>query len=326
MALLSNTPSDYTLIPDSNSSSGYRVGSNSDHVLDWPQFTSPKSFLPQEQDREWDGSKPFNILQRITFPSIYKVNGSRVPVPQRMAWCTPDLAAALFNIQGYLQDQYPESRLVLSDLYRSYDMQLQAHLDYTSGKKKAYSPPPGGSVHEAGRAFDLSLDDLLKKPLNLGEFWSIAKTFGVVPIIDRPVSSHKEAWHFECRGSHQRVYDYYRTRLTHTNMSPYEAMVTSMLLDTGHYASTRLGIRDDQRRNIACLQAALIRVGHNPGVIDGWEGPRTREAVSALMSRNTYGFKYNASQIPSYLFAAFNKLQGDFRAEYFSKTPDIGWA
>jgi len=37
---------------------------------------------------------------------------------------------------------------MLSDLLRSYDMQLQAHLDYTSGKKSAFSPAPGGSMHE----------------------------------------------------------------------------------------------------------------------------------------------------------------------------------
>jgi hypothetical protein len=39
-------------------------------------------------------------------------------------------------------------------------MQLQSHLDWKTGKKSAFSPPPGGSLHEAGRALDLDLDSL----------------------------------------------------------------------------------------------------------------------------------------------------------------------
>ena len=267
-------------------------------------------------------SKPtHNVLQRITFPSIYKVNGSRVSVPSRMAWCTPDTYTALFGIQNYLAQDYPESQLILSDLYRSHDMQLQAHLDYTSGKKKAYSPPPGGSMHECGRAFDLSLDDLLKKPLNLAEFWTIAKAHGVVPIIVSPRSGAREAWHFECRGSHQLVYDYYRTQLARTNMSPYEAMVTSALLDTGHFESTRLSLRTDQHVTVAVLQSSLIRLGFDPGVIDGLEGPRTREAVQRMMIQHgrQYHFTFDSNSIGQYSNAAFSSLQAAFNSEYFHK-------
>lgn len=281
---------------------------------------APKAF---EYLKPAEPSKPLphNVLQKITFPSIYKVNGSRVPVPSRMAWCTPDTYHALFSIQEYLETEYPKSKLILSDLYRSYDMQLQAHLDYATGKKKSYSPPPGGSMHECGRAFDLSLEDLLKDSMTLGEFWSIAKIHGVVPIISRPVSTSKEAWHFECRGSHQKVYDYYQSLTTRTNMSPYEAMVTSALLDSGHYSSTRLNLRTETAISVAVLQSSLIRLGFDPGVIDGLEGPRTKEAVRQLMRTHgrVYTFTYETRNLSEYRHVSFSTLQSSFNAEYFHK-------
>lgn len=61
----------------------------------------------------------------------------------------PLIQSALQGISDDLRNA--GGRLVLSDLFRSYDMQLQAHLDWKIGKKRAYSHPPRGSLHEAGR-------------------------------------------------------------------------------------------------------------------------------------------------------------------------------
>ena len=36
-------------------------------------------------------------------------------------------------------------------------MQKAANADYLEGRKKAFSPPAGGSLHEAGRAMDIHL-------------------------------------------------------------------------------------------------------------------------------------------------------------------------
>jgi D-alanyl-D-alanine dipeptidase len=143
-------------------------------------------------------------LVKPVIMSIYEAGGQRVLMPERMARVTPDLKRALYGIRDELKAS--GGKLELSDLFRSYDMQLQAHLDYTSKKKKAYSPPPGGSMHEAGRAFDL---DLARIKVTLAAFWEIAKRWGVVPIIDKPSTRISECWHFECRGSHQLVRDYY---------------------------------------------------------------------------------------------------------------------
>jgi hypothetical protein len=78
-------------------------------------------------------------LQHIQILSIYKIGqGQRVFLPSRMALCTPDTTAALMGIKRGVESA--GGQLYLSDLFRSYDMQFQAHLDYTSGKKSAYSP------------------------------------------------------------------------------------------------------------------------------------------------------------------------------------------
>src|SRR6266545_558577 len=109
-------------------------------------------------------------LTPIQVMSIYKSRtGQRVLLPSRMAVCTPDTAAAIARIEAELAALGGE--LLLSDLFRSYDMQLQAHLDYTSGKKSAFSPAPGGSMQDAGRAFDL---DLRALTITLERFWGIA--------------------------------------------------------------------------------------------------------------------------------------------------------
>jgi hypothetical protein len=63
-------------------------------------------------------------LDEITIPSIYKNrSGQPVPLPTRMAQCTPDMATALQALSAELQQA--GGRLVLSDMFRTYDMQLQ---------------------------------------------------------------------------------------------------------------------------------------------------------------------------------------------------------
>ncbi len=207
-------------------------------------------------------------LTRVEILSIYKVHGERVLLPERMALAPPDVREAIRGLAGDLRKA--GGRLILSDLFRSHDMQLQAHLDWKSGKKKAYSPPPGGSMHEAGRAFDLSLRDLR---IPLAEFWEMAERRGVFPIIGAPDRRKSEAWHFDCPGSHRRVADYYQAGRG-DNMPPYKAMAVSAIL--------AIGVRVDafgDNQDAARLQASLIRLGYELGNIDGRIGRRTREAM-----------------------------------------------
>jgi hypothetical protein len=188
-----------------------------------------------------------------------------------MALGTPDMHRAICGLSDDVRDA--GGRFILSDLFRSYDMQFQAHLDWKTGKKKAYSPPPGGSMHESGRAFDVSLKDL---KMSLGDFWNLATQWGVVPIIDTPDSRKSEAWHFECRGSHVRVSDYYRAGKG-SNMNAYRAMAISSILAIGVDVD-RFGSNQQE----AFLQSCLVRLGMEIGNIDGIIGSKTRGALAEI--------------------------------------------
>lgn len=207
-------------------------------------------------------------LPNINIESIYFKNEKRLSLPKRMAQCTPDTQAALIAIGKAVEKK--GGHLYLSDLFRSYEMQLQSHLDFKSGRKKAFSPPPGGSMHEAGRAFDLDLDNL---KIKLADFWEIAKKFGVFPIIDQPTAGKSESWHFDCRGSHQKVYEYYSAGKG-KNMKSYTAMSASAILS--------IGVKVDafgKKQSDAAIQFGLVRLGFELGNIDGDIGQKTRTAL-----------------------------------------------
>lgn len=245
---------------------------------------------------------PSAPLVSIAFPSIYTLAGMPAPVPKRMALCTPDTKAALL---GLAEDVTKAGgRLRLSDLYRSREMQLQAHLDFASGKKRAFSPPPGGSMHEAGRAFDIDVGGL---GIALAAFWGLASKRGVVPIIDAPDPKASEAWHFECRGSFARVLDHYRAGHG-TNMKPARAMAAAAIAATG------IELDDFPGRNEAVrLQAGLIRLGADPGNIDGAPGRRTRDALASL--------GITAATTPAALAEVEDRLAAAFPAEWYDKAP-----
>lgn len=238
----------------------------------------------------------------VQVPSCYPSNAPG-PLPARMSWATPDLKAAIARIGEDVAAR--GGRFALSDLFRSYEMQLQAHLDYTSGKKSAFSPAPGGSMHEAGRAFDVVIPDL---KMSLADFWAIAKAHGVVPIIATPDASQKECWHFECRGSHQLVYDHYAAGKG-SNMKPATAMAVSGILS--------LGLRVDSLTDLdaAAIQASLIRLGHDIGNIDGAIGPKTRAVIQQL------GITGDNVQIR---LALQELLQSRFPGEYFERAITLG--
>ena len=200
----------------------------------------------------------------ISVASIY----NNAALPSRMAKCTPDTARA---IQGVVDDlQHLGHSLRLSDLFRSYEMQRQANLDYVEKRKTSYSPPAGGSMHEAGRAMDI---DLASMGVPLVTFWEIAKARGFLPIIDAPIAGRSESWHFDCRGSHDVVYQYVRQGKAGASIPPYTQMARSGILSIG----VQLDAVPDQ--GVAMLQSALIRLGLDPGRIDGVMGDRTLGAM-----------------------------------------------
>jgi hypothetical protein len=238
----------------------------------------------------------FAPLVSIRIPSIYGGD-----LPARLAKCTPDMLAGVLGVVAELNGT--DDQLVLSDMYRTYDMQFQAHLDYVTGKKRAFSPPPGGSMHEAGRAFDLDLDKI--RTMGLAAFWTVGKKHGLNPIIDKPLTSKSEAWHFDCRGSHDLVYRYYQTGLGDNFESPYTAMAASAIVSTGQKVD-KLG--SDPRPSH--IQSGLIRLGQKPGDLDGQIGPKTRAALVTIGIDPGQDLAAIAERID-------HELQAKFPAEYF---------
>ena len=216
----------------------------------------------------------------IDIQSIYRKvkDGPRVALPVRMAKPTPDTRDAILAIREEVRARGRD--LVLSDLFRTHDMQFQAALDFESEKKQAFSPRPVGSMHEAGRAFDLSLAELKlnskKDPFSLKDFWDIAAKQGVFPIINKPDSSFSEAWHFDCPGSHKVVRDYYAT-FKGFGFAPYKIMAISGVLALG------LPVDEfEERQKEATLQCGLIRLGCELGSVDGFIGKKTRAALEKV--------------------------------------------
>lgn len=138
------------------------------------------------------------------------IPGTKTP---KMAWLTADSAA---DFQLLKQDvESLGGALIISDMYRDKDMQQAAHDKWAAaykhwviggklGKKPKYSPPPGGSFHQAGRAIDIDLSAIqpLKTAVSsaLSVFWELAARHGWFPIIKKPDAKLSEAWHFDHPG------------------------------------------------------------------------------------------------------------------------------
>jgi hypothetical protein len=215
----------------------------------------------------------FAPLIPIKIASTYIDDGKPIDLPKRMAKCSVDMHRALSDLVATMAGT--QNAVVLSDLYRSFDMQMQSHLDFVNKKKKAFSPPPGGSLHEAGRAFDLDLGRIAK--MGLEQFWPLAKSVGLAPIIEKPNDKQSEAWHFDCRGSHQIVYDHYQAGRATNFEKPYAAMAASAIVSTGQKVE-RLG--PDPRTGY--IQSALIRLGQDVGALDGNLGQKSRDGLAAI--------------------------------------------
>jgi hypothetical protein len=148
-------------------------------------------------------------------------------------------------------------------------MQRQAHLDYREGRKTAFSPPPGGSLHEAGRAIDRLVIDGCAAEAVLGD----RQGPWIFPIIDSPNPSRSEECHFDYRGSHNVVYEYVKKGKAGSLIPPTRRGRHSAIASVG----VQLDMVPDQ--TAAFIQAGLIRLGFDPGRIDGVVGARTLAAM-----------------------------------------------
>lgn len=229
------------------------------------------------------------MLQYVQVKSIYN-NG--ILLPPRLAQCTPDMANGLTLLQKELSTR--NLTLVVSDMYRSYDMQHQAHLDYTSKKKIAFSPPPGGSMHEAGRAIDIDIKCL--GHLTLKGFRTIARSIGFMEI------SLSEPWHFDFRGSFQKIYTY---ALNHNSQHAYQMMASCAILDQ-HFKVDNF----EHKYKEYNIQSRLVRLDKEIGDIDGIIGRKCLAALKEL------GYDGGDDEIDNIDFFTFVKIKEMYPMEY----------
>lgn len=129
---------------------------------------------------------------------------------------TREGVVALYALRKEVEDKNG-GKLRVTDMFRTWNMQAQAHQDYITGKKKALSPPPGESFHGAARStdWDIALIDETLNPIGVGKkgfdlFWEIYNDLGFTGVLVnryRPDRNATEAWHIDFMGSFKALYD-----------------------------------------------------------------------------------------------------------------------
>jgi len=156
--------------------------------------------------------------------------------------------------------------IFLSDCFRSAAMQNKAHHDYVTGRKHDYSPPAGGSMHEAARAIDL---DVGHTGIGLAAVKKILKNHGWIGI----AATGTECWHHDWRGADgQAAYA----------KGGYKAMAKfciAQILKKAPAPTPPIHLSEDQVRK---LQTALNALGKSKLAVDGDYGPKTQAAVKVF--------------------------------------------
>lgn len=201
-------------------------------------------------------------LVPIKVEGIYGRPGSLLPAT--MALLTPDAASSLEAVKNEIENRGGCFRL--SDAYRSTAMQARAHDDFVKGRKKAYSPPAGGSMHEAGRAIDIDLAALIHPPsvpkgsqtFNEQQVRAIFESRGwtfIAPAGDPHRVDIKESWHIEFRGPFQAVYDAVMRR-TGSRTKAYQAMSAAAIEDLKNEDATKARTSEPAREEVESKPAA----------------------------------------------------------------------
>ncbi len=220
--------------------------------------------VTKHDERFIDDVDQYTQLVPYEIPSIYMLRGERVMLPRRMAYATPDTKEAIIALNQAVHSEQGE--FYLSDGFRSDEVQLRAHLDWKSGAKKAYSPPPGSSWHEAARAIDYEVK-IMCKTINGGflKFYDIASSIGwhfIIPTVDPNLS---EAWHIEFRSDRFQELK---------NTIGYKQAVQAAIRDIGFHPD-----EDETDDVVEMIQEMLLALDYSVGLIDGIIGKRTSLSI-----------------------------------------------
>ena len=203
----------------------------------------------------------------VEVPGIYPCGA---PLPKRMARLIEPAALALDA--AYREIAAAGGRLFVSDMFRSSQDQARAHQDYLTGKKSAYSPPPGGSMHEAARAIDIDVGNTV---IGLPRAKEILKKHGWTGI----AATGSECWHHDWRGPDgQAAYD-----RGGKGMSRYRAMARHCIAKIGN--GLAIAQQADADKKIEWIQKTLNDLVGAGLDIDGIYGEATRAAVVKYQKR-----------------------------------------
>jgi hypothetical protein len=156
-------------------------------------------------------------------------------------------------------------KFILNQLFRTRKDQEYFYAKYKSGSG-APAQRPGYSVHESGRAMDVSTSQLnfpVPADKQIDVLWDAVRQFGWRPVIDRADETRVERWHFDYWG-------------------PWDALRA----EYGYNQAARAAVLDvtggqGPEEAAQAIQAQLWRRGFPCGAIDGVLGDKTKRALVA---------------------------------------------
>lgn len=211
-----------------------------------------------------EADKKYKGVVAVEVPGIYGRRGD--PLPKSMARLVRPAAQAL--ARAYKDIVAEGGHLYISDMFRTAAQQQKAHEDWKTGRKTAFSPPAGGSVHEGARAIDI---DAFDTGIGHKRVREILNSHGWVNIVD--TLSGPECWHYEFRGD---KWEQVRQE------KGYRAMAEGMIEAIGNKVT-----RPDKEEaaHIRWVQESLNRLMGMRLEVDGILGERTRETVREFQRR-----------------------------------------
>lgn len=204
-----------------------------------------------------EDTKLVNVVY-VEVPGIYPKGKV---LPKRMARLIRPAAEALDRTM--IEITAAGGHLFISDMFRSTEDQARAYQDWKTGKKRAYSPPPGGSMHEAGRAIDIDVSDT---GIGLAKTKKILLDHGWIGI----AKTGSECWHHDFRMT-DGEYAYKK--------GGYKAMAKYCINKIKNMDKIKAGINQDEEIFVTWVQQSLNRLINAKLTVDGDYGALTKAVV-----------------------------------------------
>jgi hypothetical protein len=138
--------------------------------------------------------KPVGLKSVQGLMSVYQnVQKQKIPIGPEKAYLAKGAMEDLYKANISIVDE--GGRLYISSMWRDPEEQFKAWLDFKSGRKNSYSPPPCFSMHECGRAIDIDTRSDSTK-ITHDKLRAILSKYNWYPVV--PVGQPGD-WHYEHR-------------------------------------------------------------------------------------------------------------------------------